>query len=243
MARRQTRKRSGRSDPARTVLVTGANRGLGFETARALALLGHRVILTGRDPEGVTRAAARLRDEGLEASTDTLDVSRPDAAERLAAKLWVNGVHVDVLVNNAAVYHQGGVLAGRPAVFEETFAVNFFGALWTCRAFVPAMVRAGYGRVVNVSSGSGAFAEDLEGPAAYCMSKAALNALTRKLAAEVHGDVKVNAVCPGWVRTRMGGRDAELSVEQGADTIVWLATLPERGPHGGLYRERRRIRW
>lgn len=227
----------------RTALITGANRGLGLETSRVLARLGHRVILTGRDPQGVARAAARLRDEGLDVAGETLDVGRPHAAERLAAKLHVHGERVDVLVNNAAIYPPGGVLATSRETFEEVFAINFFGALWTCQAFVPAMVRRGYGRVVNVSSGSGSFAENLEGPAAYSISKAALNALTMKLATEVRGDVKVNAVCPGWVRTRMGGRNAEIPVEEGADTIVWLATLPKRGPSGGLFRDRRRIRW
>jgi NAD(P)-dependent dehydrogenase (short-subunit alcohol dehydrogenase family) len=105
------------------------------------------------------------------------------------------------------------------------------------------MVKRGYGRVVNVSSGYGAFAEGLEGPAPYSVAKAALNALTMKLAREVKGDVKVNAACPGWVRTRMGGPQANSSPEEGADTIVWLATLPARGPNGGFFRRRKQIPW
>ena len=105
------------------------------------------------------------------------------------------------------------------------------------------MLERGYGRVVNVSSGYGAFAEGLEGPAPYALSKAALNALTLRLAGEVKGDVKVNAACPGWVRTRMGGGGAPRSVEEGADTIVWLATLDRDGPSGGLFRSRTRIAW
>jgi NAD(P)-dependent dehydrogenase (short-subunit alcohol dehydrogenase family) len=108
---------------------------------------------------------------------------------------------------------------------------------------MPATLEAGYGRVVNVSSGYGSFGEGLEGRAAYSLSKAALDALTLKLAAEVRGDVKVNAACPGWVRTRMGGSGTRRSVEKGAETIVWLATLPAGGRNGGFFRDRRRIPW
>jgi NAD(P)-dependent dehydrogenase (short-subunit alcohol dehydrogenase family) len=97
--------------------------------------------------------------------------------------------------------------------------------------------------MVNVSSGWGSFAEGLEGPASYAVSKAALNALTVSLARALRGDVTVNACCPGWVRTRMGGAEAELSPEQGADTIVWLATLPAGGPSGSFFRARKRIAW
>jgi NAD(P)-dependent dehydrogenase (short-subunit alcohol dehydrogenase family) len=107
------------------------------------------------------------------------------------------------------------------------------------------MKRRKYGRIVNVSSGSGSFAENLPGPAAYCLSKAALNALTLKLALELASfdDIKVNSACPGWVRTRMGGRAAPRTPEEGADTIVWLATLPPSGPSGGFFRDRKRIAW
>jgi NAD(P)-dependent dehydrogenase (short-subunit alcohol dehydrogenase family) len=105
------------------------------------------------------------------------------------------------------------------------------------------MIERGYGRVVNVSSGAGSFAEGLEGPPAYAVSKAALNALTVRLATETRGDVKVNAACPGWVRTRMGGSGAPRSVEEGADTIVWLATLGPDGPTGGFFRDRQPIEW
>ena len=105
------------------------------------------------------------------------------------------------------------------------------------------MLRSGYGRIVNVSSGSGSFGEGLEGPAPYCVSKVALNALTVKLAQELRGDVKVNALCPGWVRTRMGGEGADLAVEDSVETILWLATLPADGPNGGFFRDREPIPW
>ena len=126
---------------------------------------------------------------------------------------------------------------------EVALRTNLAGPFWLARAFVPAMVRAGYGRVVNVSSGWGSFAGQLGGPVGYSVTKAALNALTVKLAQEVSGDLKVNAVCPGWVRTRMGGAGATRTVEKGAETIVWLATLKADGPNGGFFRDKQSISW
>jgi NAD(P)-dependent dehydrogenase (short-subunit alcohol dehydrogenase family) len=150
---------------------------------------------------------------------------------------------VDVLVNNAGVYPEGALLAMPSSAIVEAMAIHFFGALWTSRAWMPGMLRRGFGRIVNVSSGYGSFAEGLEGPPAYAVSKAALGALTVRLASEARGDVKINAACPGWVRTRMGGSGAPLSVEEGADTIVWLATSGPDGPSGGFFRNRQPIAW
>jgi len=227
----------------RVALVTGANRGLGLEVCRQLAAKGHRVWLTSRDRVRGERAAARLAAEGLDVRFAVLDVADARSIDRCADRLEAAGERISVLVNNAGIYPPGRILTAPDPAFREAFETHLFGPLHLCRRFVPDMIRAGFGRVVNVSSGYGSFAEGLEGHAAYSVSKAALNALTKKLAAEVRGDVKVNAACPGWVRTRMGGPAAELSIEEGADTIVWLATLPRRGPSGGLFRERRRIRW
>jgi NAD(P)-dependent dehydrogenase (short-subunit alcohol dehydrogenase family) len=226
-----------------TALVTGAATGIGLETCRALARLGYLVVLTARRASEARRAALELRGQSLDVRAETLDVSQEGAAAACAERLRAAGIHVDVLVNNAAIYPPGALLKTSPETLRETCATNLFGAVWTCQAFVPAMIRDGYGRVVNVSSGSGSFAEGLDGPAAYSLSKAALNALTLKLASEVRGDVKVNSVCPGWVRTKMGGANATRSVEEGADTIVWLATLPARGPSGGFFRDRKQIPW
>jgi NAD(P)-dependent dehydrogenase (short-subunit alcohol dehydrogenase family) len=226
----------------RTALVTGGNRGIGREVCRQLARKGVRVWLAARDEGAGREAASALGQEG-DVRALRLDVaSEPSIREALQA-LDAAGVAVDVLVNNAGSYPPGGLLRGDLAAFRETMAIHFFGPLLLCRGLVPGMLARGHGRVVNVSSGYGAFAEGLEGPAAYSLSKASLNALTVKLASEVRGDVKVNAACPGWVRTRMGGRGAPVSVEDGADTIVWLATLPASGPNGGFFRRRRRIPW
>ena len=229
----------------RVALVTGANRGIGLEVGRQLAARGLRVVLTARDPAKGQAAAERLAAAGLDVAFYALDVTDPAAAE--AARGWVEARygHLDVLVNNAAVYLDKGVtIFDEPlATFDETLATNLYGPLHLCRAFVPGMRRRGYGRVVNVSSESGQLSTMGGYTPAYAISKAALNALTRVVAAEAGPAVKVNAVCPGWVRTDMGGPNASRSVAQGADSIVWLATLPDSGPTGGFFQDRRPIDW
>jgi NAD(P)-dependent dehydrogenase (short-subunit alcohol dehydrogenase family) len=231
------------ANPRRTALVTGANRGIGLEVCRQLARLGHRVILTGRDAAGVAQAGDELSREGLEARTEVLDVASEESVGECAERLRDARESIDILVNNAAIYPQGGMISTSSSVFRETFDINILGAVWTCRAWAPEMKRRDYGRIVNVSSGYGAFSGGLNGPAAYCVTKAALNALTVRLAYELSGDVKVNAADPGWVRTRMGGSGATRGVEKGAQTVVWLATLPADGPSGGFFHDRRRISW
>jgi NAD(P)-dependent dehydrogenase (short-subunit alcohol dehydrogenase family) len=152
----------------------------------------------------------------------------------------------DVLVNNAAIYPDEGrqVLDVEMDIYRLTMETNLFGPLMLCKAFLPQMIQNNYGRVVNVSSGAGQIASMGRNTPSYRLSKLALNGLTLMLADAVRGsNVLVNAVCPGWVRTDMGGRSAPVSVEQGADTIVWLATLPEGGPQGGFFRRRQKIAW
>ena len=227
----------------RTALVTGGNRGIGREVCAELARLGMRIVLTARDPQAGEQAAAEIRGSGGDVLFEAMDVGDDASVAACARRLGAARVAVDVLVNNAAIYPGDRLLGSARDALRESMEINFFGAARTCRAFLPGMSARGYGRVVNVSSGSGSFAEGLPGPPAYSVSKAALNALTVKLAAEASGDVKVNAACPGWVRTRMGGRNASRSVEEGADTIVWLATLPARGPNGGFFRDRKRVPW
>ncbi len=227
----------------RTALVTGANQGIGYEVCRQLGSQGLRIVLTARDPKAGRVAAERLAADGLNVRFELLDVSSEESVAACADRLRRDGEHIDILVNNAAIHHPGGILEMAREALQQTMDTNFFGAVWTCQAFIPSMQLAGYGRVVNVSSNSGAFSGRLSGPTAYSISKAALNAMTVKLAAEVRGDVKVNAADPGWVRTRMGGSGAPRSAEQAADTIVWLATLPADGPSGGFFRDRKRVPW
>jgi NAD(P)-dependent dehydrogenase (short-subunit alcohol dehydrogenase family) len=204
------------------------------------------VIATSRDPVAGERAVAELRGEGQDVAYQQLDVTERASVEQCATRLAGDGVDVDVLVNNAGVVlDRGGVLDLADETLAETLEANLFGPLRTARAFLPEMVERGYGRVVNVSSGAGAICEDVSSYApAYSISKAALDMLTRKLAVAVGGaDVKVNAMCPGWVRTDMGGAAAPRSPEEAADTIVWLATLPADGPTNGFFRDRKRIAW
>ena len=231
-----------RQGPSRTAPVTGGNRGIGLEACRQLARAGLRVVLTARDPAKGEEAASALRDEDLEVSFEELDVTDGGSVEACARRLAGAGVEIDVLVNNAGVYPTENVFSVGEETFERALNINTLGPFRTCRTFVPAMVERGYGRVVNVSSGGGSFGEGI-GPVAYGASKAALNALTVKVAEAVRGDVKVNAMCPGWVRTEMGGSGAPRSPEEAADTLVWLATLPPDGPNGGFFRDRRPIPW
>jgi NAD(P)-dependent dehydrogenase (short-subunit alcohol dehydrogenase family) len=230
----------------RTALVTGGNRGIGLAVCRLLARRGLHVVLASRDGAAGEKAAAALGAAAGVVRAEALDVASDASVEALAERLRAERIRIDVLVNNAGIYPSAALLdAGGDEVLDEALEVNFLGAVRTCRAFVPAMVRAGYGRVVNVSSGYGSFGEGLEGPAPYSISKAALNALTVTLAQEVARapDVKVNAVCPGWVRTRMGGRGAPVSPEDAAESIVRLATLAADGPSGRFFRGEREIPW
>ena len=224
----------------RNALVTGGNRGIGLATCRALAERGLHVVLSARRAEDAAAAAVGL---GGGVQAEELDLSQEDSIRSCAARLRLAGIEIDVLVNNGAVLFEGDALSTSPEDFRSAVEVNLLGALACCRAFVPRMLERGYGRVVNVSSGWGSFAEGLEGPASYAVTKAALNALTVSLARGLEGDVKVNSCCPGWVRTRMGGKEADLSPEEAADTIVWLATLPPGGPSGGFFRARTEIEW
>lgn len=227
-----------------TALVTGGNRGIGTAVCAALRDAGLDVVVTARRLRDAHAAAvaldanARSRVSGLE-----LDLADADSVAACARELDSRGVAIDVLVNNGAVLADGDPLTVAAADVRRALDVNLLGAWWCCRAFVPGMLQRGFGRVVNVSSGWGVFAEGLEGPAAYAVSKAALNALTVSLARTLRGDVKVNACCPGWVRTRMGGADADLTPSEAADGIVWLATLPAGGPNGGNFRARQPIGW
>lgn len=226
----------------RTALVTGANRGIGAAVARGLAEAGLRVVAAARREDEARSAAAALSG----AQPLVVDLSDGASIEAALAELARRQVHVDVLVNNAGVYPHGGALdEGTAAGLRQALEVHVHGPLRLTQGLLPGMLSRGYGRVVNVSSGYGAFADGLGGSLPYSVSKAALNALTVHLAraADGHPDVKVNAVCPGWVRTRMGGEGAERSPEEGAAGVLWLATLPADGPSGGFFRDRRSIDW
>ena len=225
----------------RTALVTGANRGIGLAIAQGLVSLGSiRVLAAARRAKDADTAAAALGGNtvGVE-----LDLASPAQVEIRASAIQDEHGPVDILVNNAGILIEGTALETTLDSLEESIAVNALSPFALIRALAPGMVDRGWGRIVNLSSGWGSFNEGLEGPTAYSVSKATLNALTHSVARALGPTVKVNAVCPGWVRTRMGGADADRSPEQGADTPVWLATLPDDGPTGRFFRDRRRIEW
>lgn len=234
-----------------TAVITGANRGLGFATARALAELGYRVVVTARDLAKAEDAAGQLTRDGLQAFGASLDVSIDQSVNAFFDWLDERGLGIDVLINNAgAIFERQhadrwdvGVLEVPADVAATAFDTNTLGAYRMMMRALPRMNEAGFGRIVNVSSGMGALHEMGGGYPAYRMSKAALNAATRIFALEASGDVKVNAVCPGWVQTDMGGDHATRTIEEGIAGIVWAATLPGDGPTNGFFRDGRPIAW
>jgi NAD(P)-dependent dehydrogenase (short-subunit alcohol dehydrogenase family) len=231
----------------RLAVVTGANRGIGLETARQLARKGLRVVMTSRDPKRGEQAQRALEKDGLEVLWHELDVTRRRSVAALARYLSKEHGRVDVLVNNAGIMSDRSattVLDESEEAFYEVLETNFFGALRMCQAIVPLMRKHHYGRIVNLSSGMGQLDDMHDGHAAYRVSKTALNALTRMVSAATAADnILVNSMCPGWVRTDMGGSQASRSVEKGAETAVWLAMLPHGGPTGGFFRDKKSIPW
>ena len=230
--------------PEPVAVVTGANRGIGLEVCRQLAGLGYAVVLGSRDLRKGRRAAARLGD-APNVTPCQLDVADDDSVR--AAARWVaeRFGRCDALVNNAAIHYDSGNLAERAdlVVVHEAMETNLFGAWRTTLALLPLLRRSGRGRIVNVSSEGGSLAGMGAGTPAYHVTKAALNALTRTLAAELRSaGILVNAVCPGWTATDMGG-PAGRPVADGAASVVWGVTLPDDGPTGGFFRDGRPLRW
>ncbi|MCC6145376.1 MAG: SDR family oxidoreductase [Candidatus Hydrogenedentes bacterium] len=228
-------------------VVTGGNRGIGREIARQLALQGMQVILTARDEAKGRAAADELRTGGLAIDAHPLDVTEAQSVEEFAAFLEATIGRCDVLINNAGIMMddlQGDALTLDVHVLRNTLETNTIAPLRVAQAILPLMQRHGYGRVVNISSTLGQLHSMGGVYPAYSISKAALNAVTRTLSAAVQGsNILVNSMCPGWVRTDMGGPNAVRSVEEGADTAVFLATLPDGGPSGQFFQDRSVIPW
>lgn len=238
----------------RIALVTGANRGLGFEISRQLGLKGIIVVAGAREGADAASTVERLKDEGIDAHSVILDVTAPSTVDALPRLLNAQFGGIDILVNNAGVLIDSGIAPSEldGEILRTTFETNVFGAFAVTQALLPLIRRSSFGRIVNMSSSLGSLGSigDPNSPfyqvvcPAYQASKAALNALTVVFAKELKDTtIKVNSACPGWVRTGLGTERAPLSVEEGADTPVWLATLPADGPTGGFFNSRRPMPW
>lgn len=238
---------------AKVAVVTGANRGIGLEVVRQLAKRGLEVILTSRNEAAGREAQRQLAEEGLQVHFRTLDVTSENDITTLRDWLTTEFGRLHVLVNNAGVMLEGdrAVPATSHKVLDtdfdrirRTFEINTLGPLNMVLVLLPLMEQTGYGRIVNVSSGMGSMGEWAPGYPAYRISKVSLNMVTRLLAAEIdQPNILINSVCPGWVRTDMGGPDANRSLEKGAAGLVRLATLPDNGPTGAFFRDEKEIPW
>ena len=234
----------------RIALVTGANKGIGFEVARQLARRNFRVFIGARDSDAGVAAVQKLNKEGEkeeygEITFLKIDVSKPDSIRRAAEEFSRSTDRLDVLVNNAGILldNDKDVLMVAPEIFETTLRTNTVGALLVSRAFVPFLKKSDAPRIVNVSSGGGQLADGADGWApAYCISKTALNGVTVQLAAALP-KFAVNSVCPGWVRTDMGGSNATRSVLEGAAGVVWLAADAPQSETSKFWRDRKVIPW
>jgi NAD(P)-dependent dehydrogenase (short-subunit alcohol dehydrogenase family) len=240
----------------RIALVTGANKVVGFEFAHALARKGFHVFLGARNEKAGQAAAEKLRTEGVKEEYGEnkrhgaitflkVDVSKPDSIRRAAEEFSRTSDRLDTLVNNAGILldDDKDVLMVAPEIFETTLRTNTLGALLVAQAFVPFLKKSDAPRIVNVSSGGGQLADGADGWApAYCISKTALNGVTVQLAAALP-KFAVNSVCPGWVRTDMGGSNATRSVLEGAAGVVWLASEAPHSMTGKFFRDRKVIPW
>ena len=234
----------------RIALVTGANKGIGFEVARDLARKGFHVFLGARNTKAGEAAAEKLRKEGEkedygEITFLKIDVSKPDSIRRAAEEFSRKSDRLDTLVNNAGILldDDKDVLMVAPEIFETTLRTNTLGALVVSQAFVPFLKKSDAPRIVNVSSGGGQLTDGADGWApAYCISKTALNGVTAQLATALP-KFAVNSVCPGWVQTDMGGANATRSVGEGATGIVWLAVDAPQNETGKFWRDRKVIPW
>ncbi len=222
----------------KTAIVTGANRGLGYATAQALREKGYEVIFASRHTED-------LKAKGLTALQ--LDVADPASSQSFVQEVQKVFSHLDVLVNNAGIFKddlESGVLKTSPETLMNTFKTNTVGPFLITQALWPLLKKAETARVVNVSSGMGQLSEMAGGASSYRISKTALNAVTKIYATEAAGtSILVNSICPGWVRTDMGGAGATRTIEEGISGILWAATIPTDGPNGGFFRDGKRMDW
>lgn len=227
----------------KTAVITGANRGLGLGVAQALAAQGYQVFMLGRNPEQIAQSANQVP----QAIGIVVDVANTEQVKATAKQISQRINHLDILINNAGVILERdnpNLTTADPEIMLATFNINTVGALRMTQAFMPLLEKSSAPRIVNVSSGMGGLSEMGAGYPAYRLSKTALNALTTFTVADVNNPkLKVNSVCPGWVRTDMGGSQADRSIEEAIPGILWAAQLPEDGPTGGFFRDGQRLDW
>ena len=226
-------------------MITGANKGIGHEVARQLAAKGFHVFVGARNAKAGRKAAEEIAKKPGKATFLEIDVAENDSVTNAAREFSSTEDHLDVLVNSAGIIVDGdnAILEISDDLFRKTLETNTLGALRVTRAFAPFLRKSKAPRVINVSSGGGQLTGGADGWApGYCISKTALNGVTVQLAAALP-KFAVNSVCPGWVRTDMGGENASRSVEEGADTIVWLASEAPQDLTGKFFRDRKEIPW
>lgn len=233
------------SEQSTIALVTGANRSIGLGVTRQLAEHGITVYLGSRNLEAGAAAAQPLIESGFSVIPCRLDVTVQADIDEVVAQIQAAHGRLDILVNNAGILYDTWQTASTAdlSVVQTAFDTNTFGPWRLCQACLPLLRKSDRARIVNVSSGAGSITTMGSGTPAYAVSKVALNALTRMLATELESDrILVNAVCPGWVATEMGGAGGR-PIQEGAASVVWAALLPDTGPTGGFFRDGRAIPW
>jgi NAD(P)-dependent dehydrogenase (short-subunit alcohol dehydrogenase family) len=229
----------------RVALVTGANKGIGYEIARQLGEKGYHVLVGARNTEAGKQAVASLQKAGASAEFVEIDVSDRTSIQKAAKTVAAQFDHLDALVNNAAIMEDKNNISELPdELLPRTLQTNTFGPLLVTQAFLPLLTKNPGATVVNMSSGLGQLSDMADTYPAYSISKTSLNAVTRQFAAALRDKgITVNSVCPGWVKTDMGGANAPRTVQQGADTVTWLATEAPRDLTGQFLRDRKVIPW
>jgi NAD(P)-dependent dehydrogenase (short-subunit alcohol dehydrogenase family) len=233
---------------SKIALVTGANRGMGHAASKKLASLNYHVIMVGRNEQDLNEKVQNLKSIDLSVEAYVADILSDKDTDKLVNYVSEKFGYLDVLINNAGIYIEESIdstnFERSDDVMRKTFDINTMGPYRLMRGLIPLMLKHGYGRVVNVSSGLGSFNGASTSCPAYCVSKAALNMLTNLFGSQVTGtNVKVNAINPGWVKTDMGGAGATRSIEQGIMGMIWAATLDEDGPNGGFFLDGKPINW
>lgn len=226
-------------------VVTGANRGMGRAVSEKLASLNYHVIMVGRHEKEINEAALFLSHKKLSVESFVADLNNQKDIQKLVEHISQKYGLLDVLINNAGIYvEEGDIFSAEVSVMQTTFETNTMAPFCLMKGLIPLMKKHGHGRVVNVSSGLGSFHGSSSNCPAYCVSKVSLNMLTKLFASEVNGtNVKVNAICPGWVKTDMGGPHATRTIDQGISGMIWAATLDDKGPNGGFFRDGHPIDW